>query len=129
MKPYVGNYGWTPQQLALVNARREERGQNPLLDQRMEDESFMKEYSSYTNPQSPINRASKYDIEKESEKGTPISKRIKSGTEDFRNKMERDQMLFREKFNKMKMIPNESRGMKGAVSSPSILDSYSRLYS
>jgi len=45
-KPNVGNYGWTPQQMAKVNSRREARGQQPLLDNKMGDEEYMNQYNS-----------------------------------------------------------------------------------
>lgn len=41
------SYGWSPEQMARINARREARGQDPYIDRRMrEDEGYRSEYTT-----------------------------------------------------------------------------------
>jgi len=37
-------YGWSPEQLARINARREARGQEAYIDKRFSDEDYAKRY-------------------------------------------------------------------------------------
>jgi hypothetical protein len=107
-KPIFGNYGWTPQQMARVNAQREARGQAPLASYNKAQDT--QEYDNYYNEikkragSSGIKK-SQYDIDKEKESGTSISKGIK----------ERD-TAFEEKFGKKRMLPQGMGGMRGGVS-------------
>ena len=113
--PQVGNYGWTPQQMARVNSRREARGQQPLLDNKMGDEKYMGQYDSSLSQMKPKTSGipkSQYDIE---------------GEKPLKQRMEENQMEFRNRFNKTKMLPSGMNSMRGAISSPSIFDSYSRM--
>jgi hypothetical protein len=118
-KSIVGNYGWNPQQMARVNAQREARGQAPLVSYNGAQES--PDYEQYYN-QIKRNQGnygikkSQYDIDKEKEKGTSISGRIK----------ERD-TTFEEKFRKKQMLPKGISGMSGGISYPSLANSYSRV--
>jgi len=115
-KPNVGNYGWTPQQMAKVNSRREARGQQPLLDNKMGDEEYMNQYNSYSQPKTQNNSSgipqSQYDIENEA----PLE-----------DKMSSMQSSFRKRFLKNKMLPQNMSNMRGAVSAPSIANSYLRI--
>jgi hypothetical protein len=106
-KPIVGNYNYTPQQMARVNAQREARSQAPLASYNQAQDT--KEYDDYYNEikkraGSGIKK-SQYDLNKEKEKGTSISSRIK----------ERD-TTFEEKFRKKQMLPQGMSGMRGGVS-------------
>lgn len=107
-KPIVGNYNWSPQQMARVNAQRESRGQTPLASYTGAQDT--QEYDDYYNEikkrqgSSGIKK-SQYDLEKEKEKGTSISGRIKG----------RDS-AFEEKFRKKQMLPQGMSGMRGGVS-------------
>ena len=38
-------YGWTPEQLARINARREARGQDAYIDKRFNDPDYAKKYT------------------------------------------------------------------------------------
>jgi len=38
------NFGWSPEQLARVNSRREARGQDPYIDMKMGDADYMNRY-------------------------------------------------------------------------------------
>lgn len=113
--PQVGNYGWTPQQMARVNSRREARGQQPLLDNKMGDEEYMGQYASYSSQMKPKTSGipkSQYDIE---------------GEKPLKEKMEEDQNAFRERFLKKQVLPSAMGGMRGGISFPSIASSYSRI--
>lgn len=107
-KPQVGNYNWTPQQMARVNAQREARGQAPLASYNGAQNA--QEYNDYYNEikkrqgSSGIKK-SQYDLEKEKEKGTSISDRIKG----------RDS-AFEERFRKKQILPQGMSGMRGGVS-------------
>jgi hypothetical protein len=121
MNPQIGNYGWTPQQMARVNAQRQSRGQQPLLDSRMNDQNYMDQYSSYSpKPQSSGIRKSQYDLEKEKASGTSIKDRIAGMGSASRMKEEQDRLDFMNKFNKMKMLPSGMNNMRGAVSTPTL---------
>jgi hypothetical protein len=37
-------YGWSPEQLARINARREARGQEAYIDKRFSDQDYAKKY-------------------------------------------------------------------------------------
>jgi hypothetical protein len=117
-KPILGNYNWTPQQMARVNAQREARGQSPFASYTGAQDT--QEYDDYYNEikkrtGSSIKK-SQYDIDKEKESGTSLSKRIK----------ERD-TAFEEKFGKKRILPQGMGGMRGGISSPSLANSYSRV--
>ena len=111
-KPIVGNYNWTPQQMARVNAQREARGQSPLESYTGAQDT--QEYDDYYNEIKKRQgsggiKKSQYDLNKEKEKGTSISGMIK----------ERD-TTFEKKFRKKQMLPQGMSGMRGGVSySPS----------
>ena len=138
-KPIVGNYNWTPQQMARVNAQRQARGQEQLLNKKMEDKGYSDDYDEYLkqvqNKSKPSGiRTSQYDLQKAEQRNIPISERIKasgsgleekqsSATDSFRNKREEEQAAFRERFRKKQMPPG---GMKGGVSSPKSSSSYAR---
>jgi len=115
-KPYVGNYGFSPQQMAKVNSRRESRGQQPLLDNKMGDEEYMNQYNSYSQPKTQNNSAgiprSQYDIEND----IPLEEKIRLM-----------QSSFGKKFRENKMLPQNMSNMRGAVSAPSIANSYLRI--
>jgi hypothetical protein len=84
--------------------------------------------NSFSSNQQPSGmRKSQYDLKKEMESKIPMADRIKNMGSSMRQKQEEDQFEFRNKFNKMKMLPNEMMNMRGAVSSPSIASSYSRI--
>lgn len=133
-QPRIGNYSWTPQQMARVNAQRQARGQEQLLNRGMESKEYSDDYDKYYKEiqgksKSSPTRKSKYDLEKEATSQIPISQRIKasgsdleekqsSATDFFRGKREGDQSAFREKFRKKQMLPSLMGGMKGGISSP-----------
>ena len=98
--------------MARVNAQREARGQSPLLNNQMSNNSFS------SNQQPSGMRKSQYDLKKEMESKIPMAGRIKNMGSSMRQKQEEDQLEFKNKFNKMKMLPNEMMNMRGAVSSP-----------
>ena len=107
-KPQFGNYNYTPQQMARVNAQREARGQAPLAsyNQAQNDPSYDEYYNQIKKRAGGGGtKKSQYDIDKEKESGTSLSKRIK----------ERD-TAFEEKFGKKQMLPQGMSGMRGGVS-------------
>lgn len=137
-KPIVGNYNWTPQQMARINAQREASGRAPLVSYNGAQESS--DYDQYYNEVKKRQggggiKKSQYDIDKEAESQIPISQRIKasgsgldgkqsSATDSFRNKREEEQAAFRERFRKKQMLPGSMGGMKGGISSPSNRQGY-----
>ena len=139
-KPIVGNYNWTPQQMARINAQSEASGRAPLVSYNGAQESS--DYDQYYNEVKKRQggggiKKSQYDIDKEAESQTPISQRIKasgvglekkqsSATESFRKKREEEQAAFRERFRKKQMLPGSMGGMKSGVSSPTSSSSYAR---
>ena len=106
-RPQVGNYNYTPQQMARVNAQREARGQAPLAsyNQAQNDSSYDEYYNEIKKRKSNSGiKKSQYDIDKE-EEGTSLSERIKG----------RDS-AFEEKFRKKQMLPQGMGGFRGAIS-------------
>ena len=114
-KPIVGNYGWTPQQMARVNAQREARGQAPLASYTGAQDT--QEYDDYYNQikkrqgSSGIKK-SQYDIDQE----TPLKDRMKKMSDASKKKREDEQTAFKEKFRKKQMLPQGMSGMRGGVS-------------
>jgi hypothetical protein len=128
-KPILGNYNWTPQQMARVNAQREARGQSPFASYTGAQDT--QEYDDYYNEikkrtGSSIKK-SQYDIDKESERNIPIADRIKNMSAASQKKREDEQNAFREKFRKQQMLPKGMSGIEGAISSPSLANSYYRV--
>jgi hypothetical protein len=115
----IRNYNWTPQQMARVNAQRNARGQEELLNSKMENPEYSDEYENYYNEvqkksKQPVGIAkSKYDLEKEAASKIPLSQRIKESD-----------VSFEEKFRKKQMLPKEIGGMKRGISSPSTRQGY-----
>ena len=129
-QPRIGNYGWTPQQMARVNAQRQARGQEELLNQSMGDQSYSDDYDKYygeIKSKSSPSRKSKYDLEKEAASKTPLSQRIKESGGAFQAKQEAEQSDFREKFRKKQMLPGSMGSMKTGVSSPSNQQGYTMI--
>jgi hypothetical protein len=116
-KPIIGNYNWTPQQMARVNAQREARGQAPLASYNGAQESpdYDKYYNEIKKRSGGGIKKSQYDLDKEKESGTSLSKRIKG----------RD-TAFEERFRKKQMLPQGMSGMKSGVSYPASSSSYAR---
>ena len=118
-KPIFGNYGWTPQQLATVNAQREARGKDPLYSTNFAQEA--PEYEEYYNQIKKRSggektKKSQYDIDKEKESDIPLKDRIKSMGAASQKKREDEQKAFKEKFRKQQMLPKGMSGMRGGVS-------------
>jgi hypothetical protein len=139
-QPQFGNYNYTPQQMARINAQREAKGKAPLASYSGAQESS--DYDKYYNEIKKRSggggiKKSQYDIDKEAASQTPISQRIKDSgrnleekqgnkTDSFRNKREEEQSAFRERFRKRQMLPGSMGGMKSGVSSPTSSSSYAR---
>ena len=121
-QPKTGSYGWTPQQMERVNARRQERGQEQLINQNVEPQGGADGYDKYySDVQKKSKRPagiakSKYDLEKEAASKSPLSKRLKESD-----------VSFEEKFRKKQMLPKEIGGMKRGISSPSTRQGYTMI--
>jgi len=128
-QPQVGNYSYSPQQMARVNSQREARGQAPLASYNGAQESS--DYDQYYNEIKKRKgsggiKKSQYDIDKEAESNIPIKDRIGKMTSDSAKKREEEQSAFRERFRKKQMLPGSMGGMKSGVSSPTSSSSYAR---
>lgn len=117
-KPTVGNYNYTPQQMARINAQREARGQSQLVSYNGAQESH--DYDQYYNEIKKRSgsgiKKSQYDIDKEEESNVPIQDRIGSMGAASQKKREDEQKAFRDKFRKQKMLPQGMSGMRGGIS-------------
>lgn len=116
-KTIVGNYNWTPQQMARVNAQREARGKAPLASYTGAQDT--QEYDDYYNQIKKRTggiKKSQYDIDKEEESDVPIKDRLSKMSDARRKSMEEEQSAFREKFRKQQMLPKGMSGMRGGVS-------------
>jgi hypothetical protein len=114
-KPIVGNYNYTPQQMARVNSQREARGQAPLASYSGAQDT--QEYDDYYNEikkrQGGGIKKSQYDIDKENESDIPIKDQIGSMSAASQKKREDEQNAFRQKFRKQQMLPQGMGGMMG----------------
>lgn len=118
-KPIVGNYNWTPQQMARVNAQREARGQAPFASYTgaQDTQGYDDYYNEIKKRQGSGGiKKSQYDINKEEESKTSIKDRIGNMSAVSQKKREDDQNAFREKFRKQQMLPQGMSGMRGGVS-------------
>jgi hypothetical protein len=118
-KPIVGNYNWSPQQMARVNAQREARGQAPLASYNKAQDS--PDYDKFYNEIKSRSggggiKKSQYDIDKEAESDIPIKDRIGNMSAASQKKREDEQNAFRQKFRKQQMLPQGMGGMRGGVS-------------
>jgi hypothetical protein len=126
------NYGWSPEQMARINARREARGADLYIDKKMGGEDYMNRYESESGkygaksgqrkPAFPSERPSALDqykgqkslSERMSERGS-----MKSEIQDRNRAMQVGRAVESE---------NEKRKRKGGmgISTPSLQGSYSR---
>jgi hypothetical protein len=118
-KPIVGNYNYTPQQMARVNAQREASGRAPLASYSGAQDS--PDYDKFYNEIKSRSggggmKKSQYDIDKEAESDIPIKDRIASMSAASQKKREDEQNAFRQKFRKQQMLPQGMGGMRGGVS-------------
>ena len=111
-KPVVGNWNYTPRQMATVNAQREARGQAPLQTRNANNpDSYNQEYDSYYDE---IQRRKKKQSPQAESKPTSLKERMEASTSDYRKKREEEQSEFRERFRKKQAPP--TTGMRGAIS-------------
>lgn len=91
---FEGRYGWSPETLSRINAKRESRGQNPYIDKRMrEDEGYRSAYTvardDYSNRQEKIHKRQK-DRNMQQVRD-PFAKRVEGGGDEMR-KREQERM-------------------------------------
>ena len=116
-KPTVGNYNYTPQQMARINAQREASGRAPLASYSGAQDT--QEYDDYYNQIKKRTggiKKSQYDIDKEEESDVPIKNRLSKMSDTGRKSREEEQAAFREKFRKQQMLPKGMGGFRGAIS-------------
>jgi hypothetical protein len=87
-------YGWSPKQLAQINARREARGQDPYIDRRMrEDAGYRSDYTTasedYANRQAGIQQRQQ-DRDTEQERKRTIFARQSLGLGDSMRQREQE---------------------------------------
>jgi len=117
-KPTVGNYNYTPQQMARINAQREARGQSQLVSYNGAQDSpdYNQYYDEIKKRSGAGIKKSQYDIDKENESDIAIQDRIGSMGAITQKKREVEQRAFREKFRKQQMLPQGMSGFRGGVS-------------
>jgi hypothetical protein len=118
-KPIVGNYNYTPQQMARINAQREASGRAPLAsyNQAQNDPSYDEYYNEIKKRAGGEGiKKSQYDLDKEEESDISIEDRIKKMSSDSAKKREAEQKAFKEMFRKQQMLPQGMSGMRGGVS-------------
>ena len=81
------SYGWSPEQMARINARREARGKDPYIDKNMRYEDYAGRYESAGQKYSPQNQIStqapqKSLRERRLEKGS-MKDEARARTEEF----------------------------------------------
>ena len=118
-KPTVGNYNYTPQQMARINAQREAKGRAPLASYNQAQDT--QEYDDYYNEIKKrsgrgATKKSQYDIDKEAESDIPIKDRLSKMSGTRQKSREDEQNAFREKFRKQQMLPQGMSGFRGGVS-------------
>lgn len=99
-------YGWSPKQLAQINARREARGQDPYIDRRMrEDEGYSSAYTTasedYSKRQAGIQQRQQ-DRDRQQVRD-PFAKRDASGADEMRRREQERMNLGRMNVDYLKM--------------------------
>lgn len=110
-------YGWSPEQLARINARREARGQQSLLDTKMGRGDYVDRYAAENEKYSRKKGMAPAEMEEED---MPLSQKMKRDQMRARAERESRQQQFKSKFS------NPMKPMQRGVSTPSMEDSYSR---
>lgn len=99
-------YGWSPKQLAQINARREARGQDPYIDRRMrEDEGYSSAYTTasedYSKRQAGIQQRQQ-DRDRQQVRD-PFAKRVEGGGDEMRRREQERMNLGRMNVDYLKM--------------------------
>lgn len=99
-------YGWSPKQLAQINAQRQARGQDPYIDRRMrEDEGYSSAYTSasedYAKRQAGIQQRQR-DRDRQQVRD-PFAKRDASGADEMRRREQERMNLGRMNVDYLKM--------------------------
>jgi hypothetical protein len=117
-KPTVGNYNYTPQQMARINAQREARGQSQLVSYNGAQDSpdYNQYYDEIKKRSGAGIKKSQYDIDKENESDIAIQDRIGNMSTASQKKQEDEKNAFRQKFRKQQMLPQGMSGFRGAIS-------------
>lgn len=80
------NYGWSPEQLARINARREARGQDLYIDKKMGGVDYMDKYKSESEKYAAKATQSKPAFPSERPQKISLKDRAKARTEEFAKK-------------------------------------------
>lgn len=78
-------YGWTPEQMARINARREARGQQPYIDKNMGREDYAKKYLAESDSYSGKKRGAEV-IPEEDDNEVSLTDRQAERKKAFREK-------------------------------------------
>jgi hypothetical protein len=127
------NYGWSPEQMARINARREARGKDLYIDKRMGSADYMNKYesesgkygakSAQAKPAFPSERPSGLDQYK-AQKGLRERMAERGSLKDEMEEKNRSRQVNRSvesEIDKMKRKQNQG------ISTPSIKSSFNRM--
>lgn len=126
-----GSYGWTPDQMARINARRAAQGQEELVNIRDQEVIPQRARSTSSIPVAPA----------EQDKTKSLKERMAENTADLKKKKEEEEIAFRRKFAPsgtsqiQKSVQMQTAGLRGAggiksgLSSPSISRSFGQMVS
>ena len=122
----IGSYGWSPEQLARINARREASGRTAYLDKRMQDQDYSRRYldeaNSYINKSKQIAPTSPEDDEKE----MSLVERQAQRTKKFREQFSPKGSMLTEYEVKSKTPGLMKSGIKGGVGTSVMQNSYNQ---
>ena len=130
------NYGWSPEQLARINARREARGQDLYIDEKMGGLDYMDKYKKESLEYAERKQKNQNKPAFSSERFSPLSQY--TGRESLRDKMSalpsiRERMQNESRLKQVSRAvesEDEKRKRKGGmgVGTPNTLqDSYNRV--
>lgn len=123
----AGSYGWTPEQLARINARREVSGKQPYIDKRMQEQDYAMKYLGETDMYSKRKKPSGQASPDENEEEMSLAERQAKRTNEFREQFSPKGSMAVEYGVKSKAPSLIKSGIKGGVGTSMMQDSYNRI--
>lgn len=119
-------YGWTPEQMARINALREARGQNPYIDKNMGREDYSRRYIYEAESRSAGKRGTASGDQVKDEEEMSLADKQAERTKKFREKFAPKGSMAAEYGVKSRMPSVMKGGVRGGVGT-SLQDSFDRI--
>jgi hypothetical protein len=119
------NYGWSPEQLARINARREARGQDLYIDKKMGGVDYMDKYKSESEKYASKATQSKPAFPSERPQKISLKDRTKARTEEFAKRFKPKGSMGIEKSVQSEAAKLKKKPVMG-IGTPSLQGSFNR---